>query len=237
MNKKIISIISGIIIILSGAGIITFNISNEDSYENSSDENTNSTNITTDKSVTETTTKNNLVYSNGVFITTNDKIVAESPTEIATEPITEIITESTTEIVTEPITEIIIESTTEIVTEPITEVITEPITDIVYDETTEIFTDNNNYVEYHFRNQKLLNQHFEKHGGEFSEFNYLTAQDYEKGASNVINNPNALFKTEAEDGDGVYYIEQSNEIVILSTDGYIRTYFRPSSGINYFYRT
>lgn len=93
------------------------------------------------------------------------------------------------------------------------------------------------YVEYHFRNEKLLNQHFEKHGGEFSDyFGYETAQEYEKGASDVINNPDALYKTEAEDGDRVYYLESTNEFVILSTDGYIRTYFLPSSGINYFNR-
>lgn len=93
------------------------------------------------------------------------------------------------------------------------------------------------YVEYYFRTEKQLNQHFEKHGGEFEEeFGYETAEDYERGASDVINDPDALFKTEAEDGDGVYYIEATNEFVILSTDGYIRTYFRPSAGINYFNR-
>ncbi len=198
MNKKIISIISGIAVIL--AGIVTLNINKEDSYENSYIENTNSSDIIT------------------------DELVTEFPTESITESPTEIIIESVIETITEPVTEIITES------------ITEPLTEIFYEETTEIFTDDNNYIEYHFRNQKLLNQHFEKHGGEFSEFNYITAQDYEKGASDVINNPNALFKTEAEDGDGVYYIEQSNEFVVLSTDGYIRTYFRPTRGIEYFNR-
>lgn len=118
-------------------------------------------------------------------------------------------------------------------TEKIPETITGTVTECFSEETMEIFTDGNSYVEYHFRNEKLLNQHFEKHG---SEFDYPTAQDYEKGASDVINNPDALFKTEAEDGDGVYYIEQTNEFVILSTDGYIRTYFKPSGGINYFNR-
>lgn len=122
---------------------------------------------------------------------------------------------------------------TEPETSPVTEKVTESITEIFSEEATEYFTDDNNYVEYHFRNEKLLNQHFEKHGG---EFDYPTASDYEKGASDVINNPDALFKTEAEDGDGVYYIEQSNEFVILSVDGYIRTYFRPSGGIDYFNR-
>lgn len=91
------------------------------------------------------------------------------------------------------------------------------------------------YVEYHFRNDKLLNQHFEKHGAEFKDdFGYKTAKEYEKGASDVINDPDALFKHESKDGDGVYYLEDSNEFVILSTDGYIRTYFRPNGGRKYF---
>ena len=93
------------------------------------------------------------------------------------------------------------------------------------------------YVEYHFRSRKLLNEHFEKHGAEFKDdFDYKSAKDYEKGASDVVNNPEALHKTEAEDGDGVYYIEATNEFVILSTDGYIRTYFRPNGGKSYYDR-
>ena len=93
------------------------------------------------------------------------------------------------------------------------------------------------YVNYTFRSNKYLTEHFEKHGSEFDgDFNYRTAKEYEKGASDVINNPDALFKYEAEDGDGVYYLEATNEFVILSKDGYIRTYFRPSKGKSYFDR-
>lgn len=95
----------------------------------------------------------------------------------------------------------------------------------------------NDYVEYYFRTEKLRDDHFSKHGVEFSVgFDYETAEDYEKGASDVINNPDALYKTEAEDGDGIYYIEESNEFVVLSTDGYIRTYFRPGGRKAYFDR-
>ncbi len=86
---------------------------------------------------------------------------------------------------------------------------------------------------YHFRNSSLLNQHYEKHG---REMGFASAADYEKAASNVINSPKALYKTEAEDGDGVYYIEETNEFVVLSTDGYIRTYFKPDGGKRYFDR-
>ena len=62
------------------------------------------------------------------------------------------------------------------------------------------------------------------------------ASAYEKTASDVITNPKALFKTEAEDGDYVYYVEETNEFVVLSLDGFIRTYFLPSSGKKYFDR-
>ena len=88
-------------------------------------------------------------------------------------------------------------------------------------------------VTYHFRNNNLLEQHFEKHG---KEMGFESKEAYEKAASDVINNPKALFKTEAEDGDYVYYVEETNEFVVLSLDGYIRTYFLPSSGKKYFDR-
>lgn len=86
---------------------------------------------------------------------------------------------------------------------------------------------------YYFRNQKLLDQHYNKHG---KEMGFKSAAAYEAAASAVINNPNALHKTEKEDGDYVYYVKSSNEFVILSTDGYIRTYFNPSGGLDYYNR-
>ena len=118
-----------------------------------------------------------------------------------------------------------------------------PTEEYVIDTTTEAVTeswtdwDDSSYVEYHFRSKKLLNQHWEKHGGEFkNDFGYADATEYEKGASDVINNPEALNKTEAEDGDYIYYIEATNEFVVLSKDGYIRTYFRPNAGKKYYDR-
>ena len=88
-------------------------------------------------------------------------------------------------------------------------------------------------VDYKFRNKNLLKSHFEKHG---IEMGFETAADYEAAASTVVNNPESLHKIEKEDGDDVYYLEATNEFVIVSGDGYIRTYFNPSDGINYFNR-
>lgn len=84
-----------------------------------------------------------------------------------------------------------------------------------------------------FRNQKLLNSHYEKHG---KEMGFASAKEYEKAAARVVTNQDALHKTEAEDGDDVYYIESTNEFVVVSKDGYLRTYFYPSDGLDYYNR-
>ncbi len=85
----------------------------------------------------------------------------------------------------------------------------------------------------HFRNEHLLKEHYEKHG---KAMGYTNAEEYEKGAQAVISNSDALTKSEQEDGDQVYYLESSNEIVFVSEDGIIRTYFNPEDGIDYYNR-
>lgn len=89
------------------------------------------------------------------------------------------------------------------------------------------------YQEYHFRNRDLLESNYEKHG---KEMGFSSSKEYEMSASDVVNNPESLHKTEKEDGDDVYYKENTNEFVVVSTDGYIRTYFNPDSGKKYFDR-
>lgn len=89
------------------------------------------------------------------------------------------------------------------------------------------------WVEYEFRKDEYLEEHFEKHG---DEFDYTSAEEYLEGANRVLNSDGLLHKKEAEDGDDVYYLESSNELVIVAKDGYIRTYFKPSDGLDYFNR-
>lgn len=88
-------------------------------------------------------------------------------------------------------------------------------------------------TEYHFRNDKLLSEHYQKHG---MEMGFDDKESYEKAASDLINNPDSLHKTEAEDGDDVYFLEATGEFAVLSTDGYIRTYFIPDAGKDYYDR-
>ena len=117
-------------------------------------------------------------------------------------------------------------------TEPVTESVTEPEPEPEMVSTPEPEPEQET-VEYRFRSKKLLNSHFEKHG---IEMGFDTAAEYEAAASAVVNNKDALHKTEKEDGDDVYYLEDTNEFVIVSQDGYIRTYFNPSDGIKYYNR-
>lgn len=88
-------------------------------------------------------------------------------------------------------------------------------------------------TDFGFRNKKLRDNHFEKHG---IEMGFATVEDYIEAANKVISNPEALHKLEAEDNDHVYFVEETNEFVVLSQDGYIRTYYIANGGIDYFNR-
>lgn len=105
--------------------------------------------------------------------------------------------------------------------------------DINWQEIRTNFGTQENNVSLEFGNETLWEDHFEKHG---SEFGYKSKEEYLKGANEVINSSTSKYKTEAEDGDEIYYDEEKNEIVFVSTDGYIRTYFKPKDGINYYNR-
>ena len=86
---------------------------------------------------------------------------------------------------------------------------------------------------YTFRSKDQLEDHYQKHG---VEMGFGSAEEYQQAANRVISDPDTLHKPEAEDGDDVYYLERTNEFVIVSKAGYIRTYFYPSDGIDYFNR-
>ena len=110
-------------------------------------------------------------------------------------------------------------------------------TDTVYVETAEKEDETEELtavvIEYEFRNDELFENHYKKHG---IEMGFDSKQEYLEGANRVIASPDVLHKKEAEDGDDVYYLEATNEFVVVSKAGYIRTYFNPSDGINYYNR-
>ena len=94
--------------------------------------------------------------------------------------------------------------------------------------------------EYKFRTQKLFDDHFEKHG---SEFGNITQEKYLELANELIHSTSdkVLHKrTQRDDGDKSYdskfFDTETGYFLVLSEDGYIRTFFIPSAGINYWNR-
>ena len=88
-------------------------------------------------------------------------------------------------------------------------------------------------IVYTFRYRDNLESHYEKHG---IEMGFDSPEEYLAAANKALADPDILHKIEAEDGDDVYYLEKTNEFIVVSTDGYIRTYYYPTDGIDYFNR-
>ena len=171
---------------------------------------------------------------------TNDQAVQQpAPEQVTLNVITEV-TEAQTEVIlteTEYVSEITELPETPDVYEIQTETEAEqkvketlPAEDPVSDELQEVYSDDTAYV---FRNSTLLENHYKKHG---IEMGFASAEEYEEAASAVVNSPDALHKKEKDDNDDVYYIEDTNEFVVVSSDGYLRTYFLPDKGKAYYDR-
>lgn len=91
------------------------------------------------------------------------------------------------------------------------------------------------YIEYSFRTKKLYDDHYKKHGAEFGD---ITQEEYLQLANDLLNSDSdtILHKIEAEDGDDVFFDTETGYFLVLSTDGYIRTFFIPSAGKAYYDR-
>lgn len=73
-----------------------------------------------------------------------------------------------------------------------------------------------------FRTEEKLQDHFDKHGWETGS---RTAQEYLANANAVVDDPESLHKIQREDGDDIYFLEDTGEFVVVSPAGYIRTYY------------
>ena len=83
-----------------------------------------------------------------------------------------------------------------------------------------------------FKTQKLLDSHFIKHGAEFGN---ITKEQYIQGANNLINSSGENILTKIRtNGDTIFYNVDTNEFAVKSAEGFIRTYFKPIDGLDYF---
>jgi len=87
---------------------------------------------------------------------------------------------------------------------------------------------------FRFRTEELLESHYLKHGSEFGD---ISKEEYLRRANDLITTKSVDVLTKyEEDGDKLFYLKSTNEFLVLSTDGYIRTYFKPDDGIDYYNR-
>lgn len=89
-------------------------------------------------------------------------------------------------------------------------------------------------VNYSFRSKQLYDSHYKKHGDEFGD---ITQEEYLEKANELIDNQSdSVLRKRSDDNDYLYFNKDTNEFLVLSEDGYIRTYFIPNSGIKYWER-
>ncbi len=93
-------------------------------------------------------------------------------------------------------------------------------------------------IEYYFRSESKYTQHYEKHGDEFTPiFGRITLEEYLEYANALIASDDEDILTKySDDGDFMYFRESTGEFLVLAADGYIRTYFIPDDGIEYWDR-
>lgn len=106
-----------------------------------------------------------------------------------------------------------------------------PVTSASSDETTKEPTEKKQYT---FRNQKRYDEHYDKHGKEFGN---ITKEEYLELANELINSTSdRVLHKYSDDGDYMYFDQDTNYFLVLSADGYIRTFFIPTAGIKYWER-
>ena len=95
-------------------------------------------------------------------------------------------------------------------------------------------SDDKNNIETNFKSQDLLDSHYDKHKGEFGS---ITKDEYLMKANELINSEGDNILTKVRNnGDILYYNSSTNEFAVKTKDGFLRTFFKPSEGLEYFKR-
>lgn len=88
---------------------------------------------------------------------------------------------------------------------------------------------------YEFRTEDALESHYKKHKDEFGN---ITQDEYLAAANRIItsDSKDILYKYEKDDGDPMYFDKKTGALLIMSSDGFIRTFFIPEDGLEYWER-
>ena len=168
-------------------------------------------------------------------VVSSDDVSSDSTTVATTEKTTVATTEKTTEATTEKTTEATTEKTTKATTEKTTVATTEKTTEATTTvETTttkrDVFSSGTQ-----FRNKDRFEEHYQKHVINQAEFGDITKEEYLALAQELVDTPGSQVLTKNnDDGDTLFYDPDTNSFAVVSGDGYLRTFFKPSAGQKYF---
>ena len=177
------------------------------------------------------------VSSDSTTVATTEKTIVattEQTTEATTEKTTVATTEKTTK-ATEKTTVATTEKTTKATTERTTVATTEKTTEATTTvETTttkrDVFSSGTQ-----FRNKDRFEEHYQKHVINQAEFGDITKEEYLALAQELVDTPGSQVLTKNnDDGDTLFYDPDTNSFAVVSGDGYLRTFFKPSAGQKYF---
>lgn len=150
-----------------------------------------------------------------------------SSVDVSSDSTTVASTEKTTEATTEKTTKATTEKTTVVTTEKTTEATT-----TVETTTTkrDVFSSGTQ-----FRNKDRFEEHYQKHVINQAEFGDITKEEYLALAQELVDTPGSQVLTKNnDDGDTLFYDPDTNSFAVVSGDGYLRTFFKPSAGQKYF---
>ncbi len=194
------------------------------------------------------------VSSDSTTVATTEKTTeatTEKTTEATTEKTTEATTEKTTKATTEKTTVATTEKTTVATTEKTTKATTEKTTVATTEKTTVATTEKTTVATTtvettttkrdvfssgtQFRNKDRFEEHYQKHVINQAEFGDITKEEYLALAQELVDTPGSQVLTKNnDDGDTLFYDPDTNSFAVVSGDGYLRTFFKPSAGQKYF---
>ena len=189
-----------------------------------------STTVATTEKTTEATTEKTTTATEKTTVATTEKT-----TKATTEKTTKATTEKTTVATTEKTTVATTEKTTVATTEKTTVATTEKTT--VATTTAQTTTTKRDVFSSgtQFRNKDRFEEHYQKHVINQAEFGDITKEEYLALAQELVDTPGSQVLTKNnDDGDTLFYDPDTNSFAVVSGDGYLRTFFKPSAGQKYF---
>ena len=187
--------------------------------------------VFTPTEVSNTTTASFAVITDSPTTVSESSTSADSSKTVVSSDVS---SDSTTVATTEKTTVATTEKTTEATTEKTTEATTEKTTKATTEKTTttkrDVFSSGTQ-----FRNKDRFEEHYQKHVINQAEFGDITKEEYLALAQELVDTPGSQVLTKNnDDGDTLFYDPDTNSFAVVSGDGYLRTFFKPSAGQKYF---